>query len=95
MIVVIYDETMSAVFSSTMETTMEWTAADMIEGEESFGFSCEGADCINVGEMIGMPSDCTSHSLWGGSENDQRDQFTSDISFVLMHRSVVLIQKTR
>jgi hypothetical protein len=42
------DETMSAVFNSTMETKMEWTAADMIEGEVSFGFSCEGDDCMTV-----------------------------------------------
>tara|TARA_B110000037_G_C17024587_1_gene466817 strand:- start:216 stop:719 length:504 start_codon:yes stop_codon:yes gene_type:complete len=59
------DETMSAVFSSTMQTDMEWTSADMIDGEMSFSFSCEGEDCMSVVEMTGMQSDCTS--LWSVS----------------------------
>ena len=54
------DETMEAVFSSTMETTAEWIAADMIEGEVSFGLSCEGVDCESVATSMSIPADCTS-----------------------------------
>lgn len=53
------DETLEAVFSTMMDISMEWTAADMIEGDFSLDLMCEGADCETVGADMEM-SECSS-----------------------------------
>jgi len=53
------DETLDAVFSTMSDISMEWTAADMIEGDFSFGLMCEGADCEAVSTDMDM-AECSS-----------------------------------
>ena len=53
------DELLEAVYSTMMDVSMEWTAADMIEGDFTYSLMCEGVDCEDVSAQMDL-SECSS-----------------------------------